>query len=182
MQLNYLKSDTITTPKGGNYMEKTIYLAGGCFWGVQEYYSRLKGVISSVSGYANGTKENPSYQEVKSQIYHHVETVEVRYDDLVISLEKIIEHYLRFVDPYSLNQQGEDKGVQYRSGIYFVDKKEEKTIKKVLNEYLEPYYKIEVLPLQNFYKAEEYHQDYLKKNINGYCHVNLNLIKKNESK
>ena len=163
-------------------MEKTIYLAGGCFWGVQEYYSRLKGVISSVSGYANGTKENPSYQEVKSQIYHHVETVEVRYDDSVISLEKIIEHYLRFVDPYSLNQQGEDKGVQYRSGIYFIDNNDKEVIKNYLDNMLENGYKIEILPLVNFYKAEEYHQDYLKKNINGYCHINLNLIKNTEKK
>ena len=163
-------------------MNKTIYLAGGCFWGVQEYYSRLKGVISSISGYANGNKENPSYQEVKSQVYKHAETVEVIYDDSIISLEKILEHFLRFVDPYSLNQQGEDKGVQYRSGIYYIDNNDKEVIKNYLDNMLENGYKIEILPLVNFYKAEEYHQDYLKKNINGYCHINLNLIKSSEKK
>ncbi len=163
-------------------MQKKIYLAGGCFWGVQEYYSRLKGVISSISGYANGDKENPTYLEVRSQIYHHVETVEVIYEDTSISLIKIIEHYLRFVDPYSINKQGEDIGIQYRSGIYYIDNDDRNIIINTLSKYLEPHYQIEIKPLVNFYKAEEYHQDYLKKNINGYCHINLNLIKKDEHK
>ncbi len=159
-------------------MEKTIYLAGGCFWGVQEYFSRVKGVISSISGYANGIKENPSYEEVKSQKYNHVETVQVIYDNDIITLEKILDHFLRFVDPYSVNQQGEDKGVQYRSGVYYVDEKEKDVIKKEFDNRLKPDYKIEVLPLSNFYKAEEYHQNYLKKNVNGYCHINLDLLNK----
>lgn len=163
-------------------MEKIIYLAGGCFWGVQEYYSRLKGVISSISGYANGSKINPTYQEVRSQRYGHAETVKVTYDDKVISLEKLLEHYLRFVDPYSLNKQGEDEGVQYRSGIYYTEEKEKDIIVAILNQYLEPNHCIEVKPLENFYPAEEYHQDYLKKNVNGYCHINLNIIKKDEKK
>ena len=163
-------------------MEKVIYLAGGCFWGVQEYYSRLKGVISSISGYANGRKENPSYQEVRSQQYGHVETVKVTYDDEAISLEKLLEHFLRFVDPYSLNRQGEDEGVQYRSGVYFVNKEDETVIKNTFDKYLKPGYLIEIKPLENFYLAEEYHQDYLKKNVNGYCHINLNIIKDIEKK
>ena len=163
-------------------MIKTIYFAGGCFWGVQEYYSRLKGVISSISGYANGNKRNPTYLEVKSQEYKHAETVEVKYDDEVISLVKLIEHFLRFVDPYSLNQQGEDKGVQYRSGVYYVNKNDEEIIKTTLDKYLRKDHLIEVLPLENFYLAEEYHQDYLKKNVNGYCHINLNIIKDDEKK
>ncbi len=163
-------------------MEKVIYLAGGCFWGVQEYYSRLKGVISSISGYANGRKENPSYQEVRSQQYGHVETVKVTYDDEAISLEKLLEHFLRFVDPYSLNRQGEDEGVQYRSGVYFVNKEDETVIKNTFDKNLKPGYLIEIKPLENFYLAEEYHQDYLKKNVNGYCHINLNIIKDIEKK
>ena len=163
-------------------MEKVIYLAGGCFWGVQEYYSRLKGVISSISGYANGRKENPSYQEVRSQQYGHVETVKVTYDDEAISLEKLLEHFLRFVDPYSLNRQGGDEGVQYRSGVYFVNKEDETVIKNTFDKYLKPGYLIEIKPLENFYLAEEYHQDYLKKNVNGYCHINLNIIKDIEKK
>ena len=163
-------------------MEKVIYIAGGCFWGVQEYYSRLKGVISSISGYANGKKENPTYQEVKSGEYLHAETVKIIYDDSIISLEKLLEHFLRFVDPYSLNQQGEDKGVQYRSGVYYTEEGDKKVIKEFLDKRLKPNYMIEILPLENFYNAEEYHQDYLKKNVNGYCHINLNIIKDEEKK
>lgn len=163
-------------------MEKVIYLAGGCFWGVQEYYSRLKGVISSTSGYANGTKENPTYQEVKSGVYNHVETVRVVFDDSIITLVTLLEHFLRFVDPYSLNQQGEDKGVQYRSGVYFIDNEDESIIKAFFDNHLKPGYLIEIKRLENFYLAEEYHQDYLKKNMNGYCHINLNIIKPEERK
>lgn len=165
-----------------NPMEKIIFLAGGCFWGVQEYYSRLKGIISTTSGYANGKKANPTYQEVKSGIYEHAETVKIKYDDEIISLNKILEHYLRFIDPYSINQQGEDKGIQYRSGIYYLDKKDYILIKEYLDSHLKNDYKIEILPLLNFYNAEEYHQDYLKKNINGYCHINLNIIEDDELK
>lgn len=163
-------------------MGKVIYIAGGCFWGVDEYYSRLKGVLSTTSGYANGKKENPSYQEVKSQIYNHVETVKIIYDNSLISLEQLLEHYLRFVDPYSLNKQGEDEGVQYRTGVYYIDDNDEQIIKGFFDKNLEKGYLIEIKELENFYPAEEYHQDYLKKNVNGYCHINLNLIKNNEKK
>ena len=163
-------------------MNKKIYLAGGCFWGVSEYFSRLNGVISVISGYANGKTENPTYQEVKSQLTGHAETVEVIYDDQIISLEKLLEHFLRFVDPYSINKQGEDEGIQYRSGIYYLDDNEEMIIKDYFHKVLKEGYAIEVKRLENFYKAEEYHQDYLKKNPTGYCHVNLNLIKENEKK
>ena len=132
-------------------MKKIIYIAGGCFWGVQEYYSRLKGVLSTRSGYANGKKENPSYQEVRSGIYEHAETVEIVYDDSLISLEKLLEHYLRFVDPYSVNQQGEDKGIQYRTGVYFINKEDESTIRNFLDNHLKkPYYiEIKVFCIQN---------------------------------
>ena len=163
-------------------MNRKIYFAGGCFWGVQEYFSRLKGVISSISGYANGTKENPSYQEVRSGLYKHAETVEVIYDDQVISLDTLVKHFLRFVDPYSLNQQGEDKGIQYRSGIYYINKEDKQIIIDTLNQHLRKDHLIEIKTLDNFYLAEEYHQDYLKKNVNGYCHINLNLIKDDEKK
>jgi len=161
---------------------KTIYLAGGCFWGVQEYYSRLKGVIKTTSGYANGITVSPSYQDVKTGKTFHAETVKVIYDENVISLLTLLEHYLRFVDPYSLNKQGEDVGTQYRTGVYYLDQNEENIIKGFFDKVLGNNYYIEIKPLENFYEAEEYHQDYLKKNPNGYCHINLNLIKKNEAK
>lgn len=163
-------------------MNKTIYIAGGCFWGVEMYYKSLKGVIDTEVGYANGDKENPSYEDVKHHLASHAETLKLIYDSNVISLEKILEHFLRFVDPYSVDKQGEDVGHQYRSGIYYVDNNDKDIIKKYFDENLNSNYKIEILPLENFYNAEEYHQDYLDKNPNGYCHVNLKLIKKNEMK
>ena len=163
-------------------MEKVIYLAGGCFWGVQEYYSRLKGVISVVAGYANGTTAFPKYEEVKSQKTGHAETVKITYDDEIISLEKLLEHFLRFVDPYSLNKQGEDEGIQYRSGVYYVDLIDAINARSYLSSVLKPGYKIEIAKLNNFYKAEEYHQDYLKKHPDGYCHINLNIIDSSEKK
>lgn len=163
-------------------MNKTIYIAGGCFWGVEMYYKSLKGVIDTEVGYANGDKENPSYEDVKHHLASHAETLKLVYDSNIISLEKILEHFLRFVDPYSVDKQGEDVGHQYRSGIYYVDNNDKDIIKKYFDDNLNPDYKIEILPLENFYNAEEYHQDYLDKNPHGYCHVNLKLIKKNEMK
>lgn len=161
---------------------KTIYIAGGCFWGVEQYYRQLKGVISTRVGYANGDKENPTYEEVKHHLASHAETLKLEYDENIISLEKILEHFLRFVDPYSLDKQGEDVGHQYRSGVYFVDVKDEKIIKDYFSRKLSSNYKIEILPLVNFFDAEEYHQQYLIKNPHGYCHVNLNLINDDEKK
>ena len=158
-----------------------IYIAGGCFWGVEHYYSLLKGVISTKVGYANGDIENPSYEQVKHHEASHAETVEVVYDPEVISLEKILEHFLRLVDPYSIDKQGEDSGHQYRSGIYYIDN-EYNIIKDYFDKHIQGEYQIEILKLENFYDAEEYHQDYLYKNPTGYCHVNMRLIKDEEKK
>ena len=158
---------------------KTIYLAGGCFWGVEAYFQRLKGVISTKVGYANGNTTNPKYEDLKQGKATHSETVLIQYDENIISLEKLLEHYLRFVDPYSINKQGHDEGLQYRSGVYG-NKEDLKKVKQYFDAHLKPEYKIEILPLDNFYNAEEYHQNYLKKNPNGYCHVNLNLIRDEE--
>ena len=161
---------------------KTIYIAGGCFWGVEAYYKKLKGIISTKVGYANGITTNPTYEEVKSQKTLHSECVEIHYDSETISLTKILEHFLRFVDPYSIDKQGHDIGHQYRSGVYFTNSSDEKIIKDYFNKSLKLNYQIEIKKLDNFFDAEEYHQDYLTKNPNGYCHVNLNLIKKDELK
>ena len=164
-----------------NYKE--IYFAGGCFWGVEGYFKRLKGVVSTKVGYANGNIENPTYQQVKSHEASHAETVKIIYDDSVISLTKLLEHLLRVVDPYSINHQGEDYGMQYRTGVYYTDINERKVIKDyfISKQGRRPFV-IEVMPLANFYDAEEYHQDYLAKNPTGYCHINFNLIKDNEKK
>ena len=163
-------------------MNKEIYIAGGCFWGVEGYYKKLKGVISTDVGYANGNKENPTYEEVKKHLTTHAECLKLIYDDSVITLKKILEHFLRFVDPYSVDKQGEDSGHQYRSGVYYINDSDRDIIKNYLDSNLNSDYKIEILPLVNFYLAEEYHQDYLDKNPNGYCHINFGLIKKNELK
>lgn len=166
-------------------MNKTIYLAGGCFWGVAEYYRRLKGIFSTEVGYAQGTTENPTYREVCTQTTNHTETVEVVYNTDEISLEKVIEHFFRMIDPTTLNRQGNDIGTQYRSGIYSKDLEEVEEIIKMVESYQAHYDKpivVEVEQLKEFYKAEEDHQDYLVKNPFGYCHINFNLIKPEEMK
>lgn len=161
---------------------KTIYLAGGCFWGVEHFFSLAKGILETEVGYANGTLDNPKYEDLKHGLDDASETVRVVYDENVISLEKILELYLRIVNPYSVNKQGEDSGVQYRTGIYFLDEKEEDLIKDYFAQKLEPNYKIEVKKLNKFFKAEEYHQDYLFKNPTGYCHVSMAKLLPEERK
>lgn len=156
---------------------KEIYLAGGCFWGVQAYVDRIKGVKETLVGYANGKTENPSYQQIKKT--GHVETVKVIYDEEVLPLYKLLELFFKVIDPTVENRQGHDIGTQYRTGIYYVDKSDKSIIDKFIKDKQREYQKgivTEVMPLENFYKAEEYHQDYLKKNPSGYCHIDLNSI------
>ncbi len=156
---------------------KEIYLAGGCFWGVDAYLSRLNGVIETEVGYANGTKENPSYEEVCTGITGHTETTYIKYDANIISLEELLNKFWHIIDPTMLNRQGGDIGNQYRTGIYYTDPEDLKIIKKSLEEEKSKYNKpivTEIMPLKSYYKAEEYHQDYLKKNPGGYCHIDLN--------
>ncbi|MEG0240635.1 peptide-methionine (R)-S-oxide reductase MsrB [Anaerorhabdus sp.] len=155
---------------------KEIYLAGGCFWGVEEFMDRIDGVIDSTSGYANGDTINPTYEDVSYRKTGHAETVRVTYDPTIISLEGILNKYFLVIDPTSLNKQGNDSGSQYRTGIYYVNMEDKDVINGVINEQQKKYSKdivVEVEKLNNFYEAEEYHQDYLKKNPNGYCHIDL---------
>lgn len=161
---------------------KTIYFAGGCFWGVEKYFSLVKGVESTKVGYANGKMENPTYEDLKDGNDTASETVEIKYNESVVSLEKLLELLLRVIEPYSVNKQGEDEGLQYRTGVYYLDKSEEKIIKDYFKTCLEDDYAIEVLPLKSFYLAEEYHQDYLNKNPQGYCHINMARLKPEERK
>lgn len=158
---------------------RTIYLAGGCFWGLEAYMARVPGVADSVSGYANGTTENPSYEDVVYRSTGHAETVEVKYDPDMISIDELLNYFFRVVDPTSFNQQGPDIGSQYRTGIYYTDKSDLAEIEKAVELEQENHFddiRTEVLPLIHFFKAEEYHQDYLEKSPNGYCHINLNLL------
>ena len=163
-------------------MKKTIYFAGGCFWGVQAYFKSLKGVIATRVGYINGSTAFPKYEDLKSGKADHAEAVKIDYDPEIISLAQLLEHFLRFVDPYSVDKQGHDVGHQYRSGVYYDDLLDAVDVEAYLSEHLEPGYKIELQMMRNFFPAEEYHQDYLDKNPGGYCHVDLNLIKPSEKK
>ncbi len=155
---------------------KEIYLAGGCFWGVEEYMSRIEGVVDTQVGYANGTKEDPSYQEVCSGITGHVETTYLLYDENIVSLEEILKKFWSIIDPTILNRQGPDIGNQYRTGIYYTDEDDLQVINESLEKEKKKYTKpivTEIMALKVFYLAEDYHQDYLKKNPGGYCHIDL---------
>ena len=155
---------------------KSIVLAGGCFWGVEEFLSRLPGVLDTEVGYANGKIENPTYEEVCYKNTGFAEACFVKYDENKLSLEQLLEKYWTIVDPTTLNRQGPDVGSQYRTGIFYLDEKDKDIILKSKDEIQKDYSKkvvTEVQPLKNYYKAEEYHQNYLKKNPNGYCHIKL---------
>ena len=157
-------------------MMKKIVLAGGCFWGVEEFLSRLNGVISTEVGYANGRTENPTYEDVCYKNTYFAEVCLVVYDEHILSLENILKEYWSIVDPTSLNRQGPDVGSQYRTGIYYLDESDLNIILKSKEENQKNYSEkivTEVVPLINYYKAEEYHQKYLNKNPNGYCHIKL---------
>ncbi len=160
----------------GEENQKEIYLAGGCFWGIEAYFSKLSGVKETKVGYANGNISAPDYESVSTGKSGYAETVEIKYNPEKISLSEIIRQFLNIIDPTSLNRQGNDKGTQYRTGIYYLEDKDEKVIKEILkqeqNNYIEPIV-VEVERLQNFYPAEEYHQKYLQKNPGGYCHIDL---------
>lgn len=157
---------------------RTIYLAGGCFWGVEAYFERIDGVLDAVSGYANGRTNNPSYDDVVRRNTGHAETVKVVYNPDKLSLDDILQYYFRIIDPSSLNKQGNDRGEQYRAGVYSTDPAEQALVAAALTALQERYKRpvvVENTPLVHFYDAEQYHQDYLLKNPNGYCHVDLNL-------
>lgn len=156
-----------------------IYLAGGCFWGTEHFLKQIRGVESTQVGYANSTIPNPSYEQVCSGKTNAAETVKVVYDSETVSLNLLLDLYFQTIDPTSLNRQGNDHGTQYRTGIYYTNKADipiiNQAIKILSAQYQRPVM-IEVKPLENFYPAETYHQDYLGKNPNGYCHINPALF------
>lgn len=160
---------------------KKIYLAGGCFWGVEHYLSLIQGIKETTVGYANSDIASPSYEDLKAHRSSASETVEVLYDEQVISLSEILELFFEIIDPTLLDQQGHDIGHQYRTGIYFTDKEDEAVIQGALSALETKYDKpilTELLPLENFTVAEEYHQDYLYKNPDGYCHVDPKMFER----
>ena len=158
---------------------KDIYLAGGCFWGTEHYFKQLEGVVMTEVGFANGHTENPTYKEVYTDQTGFAETVFVRFYPDVVSLEFLLQMFFKAIDPTSLNKQGHDEGTRYRTGVYYTDPADLPVIEKVFAEEQKNYEQplvVEKLPLQNFYTAEEYHQDYLDKNPDGYCHLPLALF------
>ena len=158
---------------------KTIYFAGGCFWGTEHYFKMIKGVVGTTVGYANSIMENPSYKDVCSGDTLAAETVKVDYDPSSVSLEFLTRMFFHAIDPTSLNRQGNDIGTQYRTGIYYTDNEDLAEIYKVFEEQrstTEGEIVVEVKALQNFYTAENYHQDYLDKNPDGYCHLPFTLF------
>ena len=144
-------------------MIKTIYLAGGCFWGMERAMQFLDGVVRTTVGYANGNVDDPDYKLVCTDTTGHRETVRVEYDDEQVSLNKILKAYFICIDPTVTNRQGGDIGSQYQTGVYYVDEES----RKICEEY------VELCPLSCFWDAEEYHQKYLVKNPGGYCHVSV---------
>lgn len=158
---------------------RTIYLAGGCFWGVEAYISRLLGVAKTTVGYANGNTENPTYDEVCLENTNHVECVKVDYDNKILPLKKLLEEFFKIINPLIINKQGNDVGVQYRTGIYYRNETDKRIIINFINKKQGEYSQkivTEVLPLNNFYPAEKYHQKYLEKNPTGYCHIDLTQL------
>lgn len=157
---------------------KEIYLAGGCFWGLQAYFDLKSGIKETIVGYANGHTSNPTYEQVCTNSTGHAETVYIKYDENEIMLNRLLELFWKVIDPTSLNKQGGDIGTQYRTGIYYTDEKDIGIIKESLEKEAKKYTKAivtEVEELKCFYPAEEYHQKYLEKNPNGYCHIDLSL-------
>jgi methionine-S-sulfoxide reductase len=158
---------------------KTIVFAGGCFWGVEAYFKQLTGVLYTDVGYVGGNGPT-TYQEVCAGS-GHAEAVKISYDENIISLTTLLDHLFNIIDPTSINKQGPDRGIQYRSGIYNFEDADGNFIKNYLGNRQNDYKRPIVLEVQKeipFYLAEEYHQDYLDKHPNGYCHVDLGSYEK----
>ena len=161
--------------------QSKIYFAGGCFWGTEHFMKQINGVTSTQVGYANGKTsiKNPTYEQVCNDNTGFAETVEVSYDPQQADLKLLLELYFKTIDPTSLNRQGNDRGSQYRTGIYYTNAADLPIIKEAIETLAKKYSKpivVEVEPLVNFYPAEEYHQDYLGKHPDGYCHISPELF------
>lgn len=163
---------------------KTIYVGGGCFWGVEKYFQNIPGVMDTEVGYANSVKENPTYEEVCTGRTGAVEACKIVFDENIVSFEKILKEFWEIIDPTLLNRQGNDIGSQYRTGIYSINSLDllviENFLKTMEKEYSEKIV-VEGSILENFYVAEKYHQDYLIKNPNGYCHISHQIEKQKNS-
>lgn len=172
-------ADTAITTASGD-STSVIYFAGGCFWGTEHFFEQVNGVLATEVGFANGHTDNPTYEDVVRNNTGYAETVKVTYDPQKLDLNLLLNLYFLTIDPTSVNQQGNDIGDQYRTGIYYTSKQQlpliNKRIKEEATKHVRPI-AVEVAPLEKFYKAEEYHQNYLDKHPGGYCHINPALFK-----
>ena len=151
-----------------------IYLAGGCFWGLEKVFSVIKGIIDTECGYANGySRIIPDYMTVCSGKFGYCEAVRVRYDPAAITLERILDAFFMVIDPTLMNRQGNDRGIQYRTGIYWADEESGEAVRRRVAKEREKHseFHTEACRLENFFPAEDCHQDYLDRNPDGYCHI-----------
>ena len=159
---------------------KEIWFAAGCFWGAQKFFKQIPGVNFTEVGFANGQVPNPTYEQVYTDTTGHAECVHIRYNPTVVSLHRLTELYFKIIDPLSLNKQGEDEGTRYRTGVYFVDPQDLAILSEVFqivgHKLGVSTLPVELLPLNCFFRAEDYHQDYLDKNPNGYCHLSPDVF------
>jgi len=163
---------------------QTIYLAGGCFWGMQKFFDQFDGVAETEVGYANGPDKAPSYEDVCSDS-GHAETVRIVYDGEKMTLEQLLAYYFMVIDPLSVNRQGHDEGIQYRTGVYYTDENQLPAIRAAFAREREKAgapLAVALEPLKNFFSAEEYHQKYLDKNPGGYCHIPRSYLTMNAEK
>lgn len=159
---------------------KKIIFAGGCFWGVEAWFKLQPGVTNTKVGYANGHKDNPTYEEVCRHATGHAEACEIHYDPEATSLDALLDAFWKIVDPTLLNRQGNDIGDQYRTGIYYEEPEDLSVILASIEKEQTKYNRkivTEVEPLTRFWDAEKYHQDYLDKNPSGYCHIPIRRLK-----
>ena len=157
---------------------RTIYLAGGCFLGMQQFFDQFEGVVSTQVGYANGPDRAPTYEQV-CQDSGHAETVRIDYDEGKLSLDRLLDLFFMVIDPLSVNKQGGDEGIQYRTGVYYTAADQLPVLRTAFDREAAQVgapLAVELLPLKNFFPAEEYHQKYLKKNPGGYCHIPSRLL------
>lgn len=160
-------------------INKEIYFAGGCFWGTEHFFKQINGVTDTEVGFANGNIDNPTYEQVYTDTTGYAETVKVVYDPTKIDLEFLLQLFFKAIDPTSLNKQGHDEGTRYRTGIYYTDETDLPTIEKVYSEEQSKYEQplvVEKEQLRNFFAADEYHQNYLDKHPDGYCHLPTDLF------
>ena len=155
--------------------QKDIWFAAGCFWGAQKFFKLVDGVEFTEVGFCNGRLENPTYEQVYTDTTGHAECVHVRYNPTVVSLQRLTELFFKIIDPLSLNKQGEDVGTRYRTGVYYDNAQDEAMLSLVFSSVKQSLgvesFPVELLPLECFYPADDYHQDYLDKNPTGYCHL-----------